>query len=73
MVYVCTYRYNLRFFLNFCFRKVNSYDYFITKNTRDFINKGKELGVKQKEFEEEFNIKVRELDECFIEELKNTV
>ncbi|MDD5132973.1 MAG: hypothetical protein PHD81_03435 [Candidatus Nanoarchaeia archaeon] len=46
-------------------------DFFVTKNTREFIHLGKQLGVRLKRYESLFkNIKIREPNESLINEIK---
>ena len=52
----------------------NGRDYFVTNNSKDFINFGKEKDKRRKQFENEFQgIKIRMLNEEFIEELENKI
>lgn len=50
---------------------MNKRDYFLTKNTRDFINKGRQMGLRRKLLENQFpGLKIREPDQEFIKEIK---
>jgi len=52
----------------------NSRDYFVTNNTKDFIDYGKQKNKRREQFESAFpGLKIRKLDMQFIDELRENI